>query len=134
VSVAQEGALRLLVIDNDSAAVLDGLVTLIARGRCRVTMILAGRKSITTGKRLLISHNVKGTTNMASIPSIDALAIFDAVCLAPGHSTCLMLLVLAGIILTWHDRKSDARMSKRIGLLESEIDNIVLPLRQHLNL
>jgi hypothetical protein len=73
---------------------------------------------------------VNGTTNMASTPTIEAGALLDAIALATQYWPIVALLVLAEIIVTRRNRKSESRLNERIQTLELEIDTALVPLNR----
>jgi hypothetical protein len=67
---------------------------------------------------------------MASTPTIEAGALLDAIALATQYWPIVALLVLAEIIVTRRNRKSESRLNERIQTLELEIDTALVPLNR----
>ena len=65
---------------------------------------------------------------MTLTPFIESGALPDAVTLVKQYGPFLGLLILGMIVVIWHDRKSDSRLTERIRTLEEEINNVLLPL------
>lgn len=53
-----------------------------------------------------------------------------AIALVAQYGPLISILVVAGIMVTWRDRKNDARLSERIRALEKELNSVALSLRQ----